>query len=111
MASLAADRPPALLSTRVAITPMCVNDVAPPLGQLEVQDELEGVARTACAPCRVLIYTRYHPKASGDHPQAFGITGQSGSRCASSFGKISRNLKKVPHRARTVQQHPLMNQW
>ena len=38
----------------------------------------------------------YHPKASGDHPQAFGKTRQSGLRWASSPGKISRNINKVP---------------
>ena len=47
-----------------------------------------------------------HPKASGDHPQAFGNTRQSGLWWASSMRKISRNIRKVPHRARTVRQHP-----
>ena len=56
-------------------------------------------------PCKVLIYTRYHPKASGDHPQAFGNTPQNDLRWASSLGKISRN-RKVPHRARTVKNTP-----
>ena len=50
---------------------------------------LEGVARTVCAPYKVSIYPRYHPKASSDHPQAFGITGQSGLRWASSPGTIT----------------------
>ena len=53
------------------------------------------------------MYTRYHPKASGDHPQAFGNTRQSGLWWASSPGKVSRNITKVPHRAHTVRQHPL----
>ena len=63
--------------------------------------------RVLHAPCNGSMYTRYHPKASGDHPQAFGNTRQSGSRRASSPGNISRNVRKVPHRARTVRQHPL----
>ena len=58
------------------------------------------------APCNGSMYTRDHPKASGDHPQAFGDTRQSGLRRASSPGNISRNIKKVPHRAR-ARQHPL----
>ena len=67
--------------------------------------------RVLHAPCahrgKGSIDTRYHPKASGDHPQAFGNTRQSGLQCASSLRKISRNIRNVPHRARTVQQHPL----
>ena len=62
----------------------------------------EDVARTVREPCKVSISTRHHPKASGDHPQAFGNTRQSGLRWASSSGKICRNTRKVPHRARTV---------
>ena len=48
------------------------------------------------------MYTRYHPKASGNHPQVFGNTRQSGLPWASSPGKISKNIRKVPHRARTM---------
>ena len=72
---------------------------------LRLSTYIEGVARTVRALCKV-SYTRYHPNASGNHPQAFGNTRQSGLRWASSLGKISTNIKKVPHYARTVQQHP-----
>ena len=56
----------------------------------------EGAARNVRAPCKVSIYTRYHPKASGFHPQVFGNTHQSGLRWAFALGKISRNIRKVP---------------
>ena len=36
--------------------------------------------RVLRALCRLPICTRYHPKASGNHPQAFGNTRQSGLR-------------------------------
>ena len=57
--------------------------------------------RVLRAPCKALIYTRYHPNASSDHPQPFGNTRQSGLQSACSLGKISRNIRKVPHRATT----------
>ena len=44
--------------------------------------------------------------SSRDHPQAFGNTRQTGLQWASSSGKISRNIRKVPHCARTMRQHP-----
>ena len=43
----------------------------------------------------------------GSLPQAFGNPRRSGLWWASSPGTISRNIRKVPHRARTVRQHPL----
>ena len=60
-------------------------------------------------PCKAETNTRYHPKASGDHPQAFGNTRQSGLRWASSSGKISRNIRKVPHRATTPSKSIVLN--
>ena len=59
------------------------------------------------SPCKAERNTRHPPEASGNHPQAFGNTRQTGLQWASSSGKISRNIRKVPHRARTVRQHPL----
>ena len=55
--------------------------------------------------CKAERNTRYHPKASGDHPQAFGNTRHSGLQWASSPGKNSRNSRKVPHRVTTPAMH------
>ena len=53
------------------------------------------------SPCKAERNTRYHPKASGNHLQAFGNTRHCGLQWASSPGKISINIRKVPHRATT----------
>ena len=58
-------------------------------------------------PCKAERNTRYHPKAFGDHPQAFGNTRQSGLLWASPLGKIPGKTGKGPHRARTLRQHLL----
>ena len=61
--------------------------------------------RVLHAPCKVSIYTRYHPKASGDHPSSgehFGTPAKV--VCGGPLHRVKS--PETSERCRTVQQHP-----